>query len=205
LSRTTIALVIALGVASSGCDRSPGPAASQQSSSGPRSTPGLVDRARIDACAGFTVEKAAEILGVPPAALSATMRRSDELGGQACRYWSPDSLIGPGVQFLLEAEESPAAAAASLRSLRQNAPAGDATIRNVIGQPKTGPALVEFEAVGDEAMWDALTTGVTLRVGNVVASIQVSRSSRASEKNERDEIELERRVAVEVASGLRAP
>ena len=162
-----------------------------------------MDRARIDTCAGFTIGKAAEILGVPPSELKATTRWSEELGGQTCRYWSAESLIGPGVQFMLEAETSTAAAAASLASLRRNAPAGDAAIRNTVGKEAAGPAVIAFDDIGDEAMWDALTGTVSLRVANVVASIQASGSRNVASQRDKNTIDLERRVAAEVARGLR--
>lgn len=151
------------------------------------------------------VTKAAETLGVSAAALSAETGPSEALGGYVCRYWSPESLIGPGIQFLVEAEPSAAAAVASLRSPRENAPSGDAVIRDAIGQPKTGPPLIEFEGLGEEAFWEALTTAVNLGVGNVVITIQASSSRQLSPDKERTDIALERRVAEHVARGLRSP
>jgi hypothetical protein len=208
MSRIAIALAVTLVVASSGCDRSParGDAAANSSpAGGSRPAAALVERARIDSCAGFTAEKAAELLGVEAGTLETRNAWSEEMGGQICRYWSRESLIGPGVQFLIEPAATAAEAASRLASLRRDAPAGEAAIRDAFGKATPGKALVVFEGIGDEAMWDPLTTGVSLRVGNAIASIKASPSRSLAAHKAEDTIELERRVAEEVARGLRAP
>jgi hypothetical protein len=202
----TAALLIALSGGATACERSqesnaPTPDAATDTPSHPSTD--VIDRARIEACAGFTVDKAAELLGVSAADLEVQTGSSELTGGQLCRYWSAESLIGPGLQFVLESESSPAAAAQSLGRLRQDAPAGDAAIRGASGQPATGAAVVGIDGIGDEALWEALTNAVNVRVGNVLVSVQASSSRRAVEHDERAAIALERRVAEEVVRGLR--
>lgn len=206
MPRIAIALAMTLVTLPLGCSESPGTrnATSDAAPASGEAADARLDRARIDTCAGFTIEKAAEILGVAASALEAKTGWSNELRGQTCRYWSPESLIGPGLQFLLELEPNVAEATARLASLRRDAPAGDAAIRDAVGQAAPGKSVMVFENVGDEAMWDPLTAGVSLRVSNVVASIQASPSRSLAAQKAEDVIELERRIAVEVARGLRA-
>jgi hypothetical protein len=201
---TMAALLIALGGGGIvGCGRSPESAASGATDAPSNPSTGVIDRARINACAGFTADRAAELLGVSAAELEVQTGPSAEIGGQLCRYWSAESLIGPGLQFVLEAESSPAAAAQTLAALRENAPASDAAIREASGRQVSRTAVVDIEGVGDEAFWEALTNAVNVRVGNVLVSIQASASRSAVQHDERAVIALERRVAEEVARGLR--
>ena len=203
---STTALVIALSFGIVRCDRAPNRAAPAPTAStgAPSRRPStVIDRARIDACAGFTADKAAELLGVMSDELEVRQGLSELTRGQLCRYWSAESLIGPGLQFVLESESSPAAAARSMATLRENAAAGDAAIRESAGQQVAGGAVLEIEGLGDEAFWEALTNAVNVRVGSVLVSIQASSSRSAVQHDERAAIELERRVAQEVVRGLR--
>lgn len=202
LLRSALVLVV-LTAASWGCERSSDSAAASANTAtaASSSSTGGVDPALVEACAGFTVETAAELLGVAPAALSDESGRSEAIG-QMCRYWSHESLIGPGLQFLLEVEPSHASAAARLRRLREEAPAGDAAIGAAVGQARSGRSVIAFEGIGDEAFWDPLTGGVNLRVGNVLASIQASAQRRVLSDSDPVQVELERRVAEMIARGL---
>jgi hypothetical protein len=202
---TTPALVfLAIITAASGCTPSSDsvPAAENAPATASGTSGTGVDASRIESCAGFSVETAAELLGAPASALSDESGRSDTLGGQICRYWSPESLIGPGLQFLLEVEPSSAAAAARLRTLREDAPAGDAAIGAATGQASSGRSVITFDGIGDEAFWDPLTGGVNLRVANVLASIQASPERRVVSEADPAQVELERRVAERIARGL---
>jgi hypothetical protein len=165
------------------------------------SSTGGVDPAVVESCAGFSVETAAELLGVAPATLSDESGRSDN-SDKMCRYWSHESLIGPGLQFLLEVERSAAAAAARLRRLREEAPGGDAAIGTAVRQDRGGRSVMTFDGIGDEAFWDPLTGGVNLRVGNVLASIQASAQRKVVSNSDPVQVELERRVAERIARGL---
>ena len=181
-------------------------AANQEAAEASAPATALLTRDDVASCAGFTVESAATILGVPASALAAKTGWSDEMGGQMCRYWSPESFIGPGVQILLQVEESEAAAADYLESLRENAPPGSAAISSTMGQqPSAEASIIELEGAGDEALWDALTGAATLRVANVVAVIEAAPSGELAKGQDRAEIEFERKAAVEIARGLAAP
>ena len=70
------------------------------------------------------------------------------------------------------------------------------------GAPTQGAAVIEFEGIGDEAIWDVHTGGITLRVGNVIATIHASAADTAKSDRDPEQLELERRVAEEVARGL---
>ena len=173
------ALVLLTFVAVSGCGGSsePSGAPGGGSAAAKRETPAAADQAVVESCAGFTVETAAELLGVPAGDLEVQTGPSEEFGGHVCRYWSKDSLIGPGLQFLLDVEPSAAEATATLRRLREEAPAGDAAIRSAAGKPRGGRSVMAFEGIADEALWDPLTGGVTLRAGAIVATVQASASA----------------------------
>ncbi|MGH8203980.1 MAG: hypothetical protein ACREST_05175 [Steroidobacteraceae bacterium] len=195
-----------------GCDGKPGEssdtqaAADRQAAEANAPATALLSREDVASCAGFTVDSAAAILGVPSSALAAKTGWSDEMGGQMCRYWSPESFIGPGVQILLQVEESEAATDRYLDSLRENAPPGSAAIASAMGQqPSADMPLIELEGAGDEAVWDALTGATTLRVANVVAVIEAAPSGELAKGQDRVEIEFERKVAMEIARGLAAP
>jgi hypothetical protein len=201
LLRPALVLIVVTGM-SWGCERSSDSAASANvPPAASDSSTGGVDPALVESCAGFSVEAAAELLGVARATLSDESGQSEALGWM-CRYWSHESLIGPGLQFLLEVETSPAAAAARLRTLREEAPASDAAIGAAVGQARSGRSVITFEGIGDEAFWDPLTGGVNLRVGNVLASIQASAQRQALSDSDPVQVDLERRVAERIARGL---
>ena len=103
---------------------------------------------------------------------------------------------------MLEVEPSPAAAAARLRTLREQAPVGDAVIGAAAGQATSGRSVITFDGIGDEAFWDPLTGGVNLRVYNVLASIQASAERSVVSESDPAQVELERRVAERIARGL---
>lgn len=198
------ALVLLTFVAVSACGGSSPPSGGPDGASAAanREATAAVDPAVVESCAGFTVETAAELLGVPAGDLEVQTGPSEALGGHVCRYWSKDSLIGPGLQFLLDVEASAAEAAARLRSLRDDATPGDAAIRAATGQEGGGRSVMAFEGIGDEAFWDPLTGGVTLRAGAIVASVQASASRQSASDSDPTQVELERRVAERIASGL---
>ena len=202
LLRPLLVLVVVSAV-SWGCERSSDSAAASANPAPTAvgSSTGGVDPAVVESCAGFSVETAAELLGVAPATLSDESGRSDN-SDKMCRYWSHESLIGPGLQFLLEVERSAAAAAARLRRLREEAPGGDAAIGAAAGQDRGGRSVITFDGIGDEAFWDPLTGGVNLRVGNVLASIQASAQRKVVSNSDPVQVELERRVAERIARGL---
>lgn len=207
MRRSTLAWIAAITAAASGCNREPepigdaggvnvasAPAAGAASSSDTRAAPALVDRALIDSCAGFDVDKAASLLGVSATELEVMEMFSDRIGGQICRYWSAESLAGPGIDFMLHAYESGDAAGRILATQRELMPRLDAV-------PATGPGLVEFD-IGDEAFWDTNTGGVAARVRNVVVIVQASLSAEPTSHRDAEQIELERRIAEDVVSVL---
>lgn len=199
----TLALIAVLGTTSSGCGGESGPADSSDSGAEaePSAATHLVDRALIDSCAGFDATKAGSMLGLPSAELEVLESFSERFGGQTCRYWSAGSNIGPGISILLNVQDSSEAAARLLASQRRMVPAVEAVPTGSTA-PSAGPALLEFEGIGDEAFWDTNTGGVNVRVRNIVATIHASLSSTAISDRDAAQIELERRVAEEVAAGL---
>src|SRR5690606_18314918 len=154
----------------------------------------LVDRALIQSCAGFDAEKAASLLGLDAAQLEVTETFSDRIDSQICRYWSAESNVGPGIDIMLNVQESSDAARRILEGQRSVVPRVDAV-------PPTGPALVEYD-FGDEAFWDTNTGGVNVRVRNVVVTVHASTASNAMSDRDAGQIELERRVAEDVAAAL---
>lgn len=186
------------------CDRPPESVSAATSDAPADAAPASarLTRADVGECAGLDIESAAGLLGVPASALTAKTGWSDEMGGQTCRYWSSESLIGPGVQILFYIEDSEEAAIASLDSLRANAPGGSAAIAGAMGQAPPDAALVELEGAGDDALWDALTGTVNVRVGNVVATVEAAPSAELVQGQDRSEMELERRIAAAIGQGL---
>lgn len=202
---STLAIVVSL-LAASACGRASEPAdapAAGRAESASSDRPNVVAQARIDSCAGFDVDKAAGMLGLTTTTdLEAQERFVERLGSQMCRYWSVKSNIGPGLDFLLNIKDSSAEAARVLASLRRSVPAVDGAIRGARSQSAGGPLLVEFEGIGDEAFWDITTGGVSLRVRNVIATIHASTSNHSVSDRDPAQMDLERRVAEEVAQGL---
>jgi len=202
---STLAFVAVIGAAASGCGGESEPiggtggAVVGSPGSAGAATPDetgagaeLVDRALIDSCAGFNVEKAASLLGVAELEVMETF--SERIGGQICRYWSAESSVGPGVDFMLNVQESSDAARRILATQRELVPRVDEV-------PPTGPALLEFD-FGDEAFWDTNTGGVVVRVRNVIATVQVSPSTEPMSHRDAGQIALERQIAEEIASVL---
>ena len=83
----------------------------------------------------------------------------------------------------------------------QSMPAESIAVRRTFGVEVATPIIV-FDSVGHEAMWDSQNQQVTVRVGNVIANIQASASSSLTQRDKQAEIELERRIGVEIAEGL---
>ena len=208
----TLALIAVCGTATWGCGSEPEPepestagagdgndasnsaAAAGAAQSAAPAAAGLVDRALVDACAGFNAEKAAALLGLDAAALEVMETFSDRIDSQICRYWSAESNVGPGIDIMLNVQESSDAARRILEGQRSVVPRVDAV-------PPTGPALVEYD-FGDEAFWDTNTGGVNVRVRNVVVTVHASTASNAMSDRDAGQIELERRVAEDVAAAL---
>lgn len=204
---STLAFVAAIGTAASGCGGESQPigdtggAVVDSPSAAGAAAPGetgaateLVDRALVDSCAGFNVEKAASLLGVSAAELEIMETFSERIDSQICRYWSAESTVGPGVDFMLNVQESSDAARRILATQRELVPRVDEV-------PPTGPALLEFD-FGDEAFWDTNTGGVVVRVRNVIATVQVSPSTEPMSHRDAGQIALERQIAEEIASVL---
>ncbi len=135
------------------------------------------------------------MLDVPVADLEVSESFVERLGGQQCRYWSTSSNIGPGIMILLNVQDSSAAARRILSGQRSVVPVVEAL-------PERGPALLEFDGIGDEAFWDSNTGGVNVRVRNIVATIHASLASKSMSDRDNGQIEMERRVAEEIARGL---
>lgn len=198
MRRWTCALLLAVGVVSAGCGGSSDSAESPASDAETASSNGaeLVDRAIVESCAGFDAAKAAGMLGVAAADLEVLESFSERISSQTCRYWSAESNVGPGIQFLLNVQESGTAAARILDGQRSGVPAVQAITEG------SGPALLEFDGFGDEAFWDSNTGGVNVRVRNVVVTVHAATSNKAMSDRDPGQMELERRVAEEVARAL---
>ena len=210
MKTSTLALIVVFGTAAWGCGGESEPADggggdSTAASPSPSTAGGaaqneseaaaqLVDRALIDSCAGFDVDKAASLLGVGAAELEVTETFSERIDSQICRYWSAASNVGPGIDIMLNIQESSDAARRILAGQRSGVPRVDAV-------PPTGPALVEFD-FGDEAFWDTNTGGVNVRVRNVIVTVHASTASNSMSDRDAGQIDVERRVAEDVAAAL---
>ena len=189
----------ALSLACGGGKNSPEPSATtaggsaQQSPRG--SDAGVISRASVESCGGFTVGKAAEILDVDPAKLvdeSAWASWSDQ--ERDCLFRDREDLAGPSVWFNLTIEESVDAAALAMAQLREHAAVGGKAIDAVTGSQTTEYADSQFAGIGDEAFWVGATDALAMRRGNVTALIGVRGVDSGVEKT--------KVVAREVAAAL---
>src|SRR5690606_31049021 len=122
---------------------------------------------------------------VPASELEVSESFVERLNGQQCRYWSESSNIGPGIEILLNVQESSAAARRILSGQRSVVPVVDIL-------PERGPALLEFDGIGDEAFWDSNTGGINVRVRNIVATIHASTASNSMSDRDPGQMEMER-------------
>lgn len=167
----------ALSVACGGGKAGGGPAASTSSKADARSaggSGGTVSRASVESCGGFTVEKAASILGVDPSGLvdkSAWASWSDQQ--RECLFQDRENIAGPAVWFNLTIEKSVDDAVTGMAQLREHAAVGGKAIDAVTGGKTTEYADSQFAGIGEEAFWVGTTDALAVRRGNVTALVGV--------------------------------
>jgi hypothetical protein len=188
-----------LCVACGGGKAGSGPAAAAAGESGAGSAGGsgggVISRASVESCGGFTVEKAAGILGVDASRLvdkSAWASWSDQQ--RECLFRDREDIAGPSVWFNLTIEESVDKAALGMAQLREHAAVGGKAIDAVTGSKTTEYADAQFAGIGDEAFWVGTSDALAMRRGNVTALIGVRGVDGAVDKT--------KVVARELAAGL---
>lgn len=190
--RLYVAFLCAAGLLACG-DRQGGGAAVGERSAPPASR--TISRASVESCGGFTVEKAAEILGVPAAGLvdkSEWASWSDQQ--RQCLFRDRQDVTGPSVWFNLTIEESAAVAGREMARLHENSGIASKSIDAVSGTTSQEIDDAAFAGIADEAFWVAATDALAIRVGNVTALIGV--------RGVAEPVEKTKTVAREVAAGL---
>ncbi|MGH2386418.1 MAG: DUF3558 family protein [Candidatus Limnocylindria bacterium] len=164
-------------------------AAPAASSAAPAPSPGLIPAETIASCAGFTADKAAVLLGLPPD----SVKDSSENVGSArhCTFSNPKDRSA-GIAFTLSARDSVKRAEASLESERQAMGQAQRAIDGVTGKSSKAPASEDVSGIGDGAFYSSMNGTIMLRVGNVLAQVSAPQ-----------DMGLKKQVAQEVARGLR--
>ncbi len=190
---------VALSVGCGGGKTSSEPAASTAGETVDQSPRGssavAISRASVESCGGFTVERAAGILGVDASRLvdkSAWASWSDQQ--RECLFRDREDLAGPSVWFNLTIEESVDKAALGMAQLREHAAVGGKAIDAVTGSKTTEYADAQFAGIGDEAFWVGTSAALAMRRGDVTALIGVRGVDGVVEKT--------KVVARELAAGL---
>jgi hypothetical protein len=130
-------------------------------------------------CAGFGIEDAAAVVGVPAANLKDA---SQDLGENSrwCIFNIPDK-PGAGVMFTVGRADSTEDAITEFQQFRQNAGVAAGTLG------EKGQQMHEIEGLGDEAVWAPVPGGVYARKGSY--SLQVN-----SPPEEETQIQIARRI-----------
>ncbi|MCG6928628.1 MAG: hypothetical protein LJF30_25395 [Acidobacteria bacterium] len=152
-------------------------------------TTGLVAAEKVKACAGFTAETAAGLLGVPAASI--TDHSSDLY--EKLRSCSFEDKEHPGtyVTFSLRLDDSVEEAAHEMAVFRDHLGVARAVLPDA-GDATKGAPVEEIAGLGDEAIWARVNGTLNVRWGNV--TIQVSLP---------DDRDVQRRIAEKVLEGLR--
>ena len=153
-----------LSVACGGGKTGSGSAVATAGEAGAHSAGGTISRASVEGCGGFTVDKAAGILGVEPSRL---------VDKAAWASWSDQERECPAVWFNLTMEKSVGDAASAMAQLREHAAVGGKAIDAVTGSKTPEYADSQFAGIGDEAFWVGSTDALAMRRGNVTAMVGV--------------------------------
>lgn len=150
-----------------------------------------VDPERIQACGGFTVDDAAELIGV--SAESVAMQLPEPMNSETLKTCAfEDEESGRGVSFSLTWADSAEEMMEELEGERQMVGLAQTSIGAVTDTESEGPASYEIPGIGDEAFFAAVNGTVVARVSNV--RVQVLNAP---------DLETRKRVAERVASRLR--
>ncbi|MCG6961721.1 MAG: hypothetical protein LJE95_00465 [Acidobacteria bacterium] len=163
-----------LSVACGGGKTGSGPAVATAGEAGAHSAGGTISRASVEGCGGFTVDKAAGILGVEPSRLvdkAAWASWSDQ--ERECLFQDSENIAGPAVWFNLTMEKSVGDAASAMAQLREHVAVGGKAIDAVTGSKTPEYADSQFVGIGDEAFWVGSTDALAMRRGNVTAMVGV--------------------------------
>lgn len=148
---------------------------------------GVIPAEKVKACAGFSAETAAGLLGVPAGQL---VDRSSDVYDKlrSCSFLDPKQ-PGVGVTFSLRRDDSVEDAAQEMASFRDHL----GVAQRVLPEPggSSQAAAEEVPGLGDEAVWARVNGTLNVREGNV--TIQVAQPA---------DRELQKRVAEEVLAGL---
>jgi hypothetical protein len=145
-----------------------------------RSTPvsGIIPAEKVEACAGFTPQTAAFLLGVSAAGIVDQSRDIyDKL--RSCIFVDPEDPLS-GLAFSLRRDDSVEEAAAEMATFREHLGVARQVFHGAEGSTE-GAAVEEIPGLGDEAVWTRVNGTLDVRFGNIM--IQVSRpEDRATQK-----------------------
>lgn len=184
-----LGVAAALGALVAGAACSSGPATRTKGETWPAPAGGVISVEKVKTCAGFTVETAGALLGVPPTAI---VDESNDVYDKlrSCSYADSKS-PATSVTFSLRRDDSVQEAAEEMASFRDHL----GVARGVLpsnGASSKEPAFEEVPGLGDEAVWTRVNDTLNVRLGNV--AIQVSSPPGQ---------EAQKRVAEKVLDGLR--
>jgi hypothetical protein len=149
----------------------------------------VISTEKVKACAGFTPQTAATLLGVPAAGI---VDQSSDLYEKlrSCSFVDPKN---PKTQltFSLRRDDSVEEAAEEMASFRDHLGVARQVLPGAEGSTKE-PAAQEIPGLGDEAVWTRINGTLNVREGNV--TIQVSRP---------EDREVQKKVVEKVLEGLR--
>jgi hypothetical protein len=142
---------------------------SQGSATEPARGGGLVSAEAVRDCAGFSVEDAAAVLGIPASEIEQSSQDIHETL-RMCSYVRRADLNG--VSFSLATNESVDEAVSGMASGREMAGLAKGSIDAVTGTSSGAPPLEEIEGIGDEAYWMEVNGTLNVRVNNVEIQVQ---------------------------------
>jgi hypothetical protein len=180
MGQRRIVLCLVGGVVCAACGGEP-------TESGSSSPSGNVAAEAIASCAGFTANRAASIVDAPAGSVQ---DGSTNVG--ANRDCSFRNAAGPSIYFTLSPRNSVQAAEASLASERQAMGQAQGAIAGATGGTPGAPATEDVSNLGDGAFYSSLNGAIMMRVANVMVQVIAP-----------PDMALKRRVAEEVAAGLR--
>jgi hypothetical protein len=188
----TWVLVLLCLVGLDGCTSPPGGnagAKGQPAKSGKAVNGEVIPVEKVKACAGFTPETAAALLGVPAAGI---VDQSSDIYEKlrSCSFVDPGK---PGTQltFSLRRDDSVEEAAEEMASFRDHLGVARQVLPGAEGSAKE-PAVQEIPGLGDEALWVRINGTLNVREGNV--TIQVAQPEAR---------EAQKKVVEKVLEGLR--
>jgi hypothetical protein len=150
-------------------------------------TSGLVAIEKVTACAGFTPETAAGLLGVPAATV---VDHSSDIYEKlrSCSFEDED---GTYLTFSLRHDDSAEEAAQEMAVFRDHLGVARQVLPDA-GDASKGAPVEEVAGLGDEAVWARVNGTLNVRSGNI--TIQVSLP---------EDRDVQRRIAEKVLEGLR--